>query len=811
MKFNHSFLIILISIIFYQPLIAQNQRIKGVVLDEKTGEPLPFVHIQLEQAFGKALSNVEGEFEIKADVGDRMLFSFVGYEKKYVEIENGKYFYEVSLKESTTKLDAIFVFAGENPAHRIIRKVVENKKKNDPTKYAAYQYKSYNKIQISLEKSEDLDSLLLTKKRVRKKDSAALRLNSMFEDKYLFFSESITQKKFLYPSNNYEEILASRVSGYKDPWLTAVATDFQPFGFYRDFIPLMENRYLNPVSKGSTKRYEFVLEDSLVNATDTTYIISFEPKASKGFYGLKGLLYVSSNNYAIQNVIAETFDPNSLGTMKIEQQYEFIQNKWFPTQFNFNIRLGLPSIPQRVNYSGKNFFYDIDLSPPLTAKDFSQTTLSISDQAGKQEREFWQNNRQDSLDAKELNTYFYLDSIGEKYNLDRIMKLATAFQTQRLGVSKLEVMLDRLLTTNAYEGFAPGMGLQTKETFLKPFTLSAYGRYGLKDEAWKFGSNLRLDWNRRLNFYTTLSYEQELKEIGGRPVGNQYYSINQSLRNIIRNKVDSVSRFTLITNIRPFSLPVNLFFLASQSKENPTYTYTYDSEEFSKGNSFYFTEFKLGISYRRGEKLLELGQKQLLYGFKSPMVNLQLTKGMPQLLNGDWDYWKVDFSFQHAFPLRGLGKSKLGIFGGWISGHVPYSRLYGGMGGGRDNIFLLDNSFQTMDLYEFTNSEYLNVFLQHNFGRLIHRAKYFRPELIFAQNIGYGTLKHKELHDLPLLRDMEKGYFESGLLLNNLIRLKYMNMFYFGLGGGAYFRYGEYAHDEFSENMVYKLTFNIGF
>ena len=58
---------------------------------------------------------------------------------------------------------------------------------------------------------------------------------------------------------------------------------------------------------------------------------------------------------------------------------------------------------------------------------------------------------------------------------------------------------------------------------------------------------------------------------------------------------------------------------------------------------------------------------------------------------------------------------------------------------------------------------------------------------------------------------MEKGYFESGLLLSNLFRFKYVNMIYYGLGVGAFYRYGNYALPTTSDNLAFKLIISVSF
>ena len=48
---------------------------------------------------------------------------------------------------------------------------------------------------------------------------------------------------------------------------------------------------------------------------------------------------------------------------------------------------------------------------------------------------------------------------------------------------------------------------------------------------------------------------------------------------------------------------------------------------------------------------------------------------------------------------------------------------------------------------------------------------------------------------------MEKGYFESGLLINNIFRVQ---IFRYGIG--VLYRYGPYTYTKTIDNFAFKLT-----
>lgn len=78
--------------------------------------------------------------------------------------------------------------------------------------------------------------------------------------------------------------------------------------------------------------YSFVLEDTpLFSGRDSVYVIRFQPRKNFTIEGLKGVLYISAPDYAIQNVVAEPASDNSTLRLRVKQQYKKTETGvWFP-------------------------------------------------------------------------------------------------------------------------------------------------------------------------------------------------------------------------------------------------------------------------------------------------------------------------------------------------------------------------------------------------------------------------------------------------------------------------------------------------
>ena len=60
-------------------------------------------------------------------------------------------------------------------------------------------------------------------------------------------------------------------------------------------------------------------------------------------------------------------------------------------------------------------------------------------------------------------------------------------------------------------------------------------------------------------------------------------------------------------------------------------------------------------------------------------------------------------------------------------------------------------------------------------------------------------MKNQSAHTNIDFKTLEKGLFESGIQLNNLLES-------FGLGVGAFYRYGAYQKEDWEDNIAVKIT-----
>ena len=92
-------------------VLAQSS-LSGVVVDEKSNQPLPGVNVTVQGANQSTSTDFDGKFQLnKLKSGDKILFSFIGYESKTVNYSGQKELI-VSLGESANQLQEVVVQVG---------------------------------------------------------------------------------------------------------------------------------------------------------------------------------------------------------------------------------------------------------------------------------------------------------------------------------------------------------------------------------------------------------------------------------------------------------------------------------------------------------------------------------------------------------------------------------------------------------------------------------------------------------------------------------------------------------------------------
>ena len=733
----------------------------------------------------------------------------------------------IILKNADNLISEVTIAAGENPADRLIRRVVAHKDHNNPEKLKTFQCKTYNKVSIEMLPNDTALQYFIAKKDSSRKIVQNIQRSYKHDTKQnkehqVFLMETVTERRFRFPNDNSERVLLNRVSGFQNTGMVAVANMIQPFSFYGDYLQILDKNYVNPISIGSPSLYFFNIEDTLYQDIDTVFLISFHPRKGKVFEGLTGVLHINSREWAVQNVRAKPTNP-SQATIKIEQQYRFdtTASQWFPDQLNFELdfpKYPMPWMGARI--VGRSYISDVSINPTLKQKDFNpETPILIENNAFGQHDSVWLPFRAIApLSIRELRTYEWMDSLSQKKHFDLWAKGLTVMASGKLPIKNSGISLDitRLFRTNNYEGTRLGLGLTTARTseFNRPKFCESeiYTGYGLRDSAWKYGGSLKFRLAQAYQTTLQLGYSHDLREPGS---SSELDATGFISRSVYANRFDTYDAFAAVFSSR-INKRITLKLTGQQQFLKPNYAYHFQNDNGEIATNFNFTEFSAYAKYVFDEQNTALLGETLNEINRIPVIEVSYTRGFDlknnSIMREGYAYEKWLFALHQTRMIRRLGRLTWRVEGGIVKGNVPFAKLFTLNQSGSSSLFFfyVPNTFQTLkDTTAWLSDKFLNIYFAQSFGNILYHKKWSAPQLTLAQNIAFGQLSNVNAHHNIAFLTPSKPLIESGLILDNLLKINYLNFANIGLGAAVFYQWGTEIASWHSFNPKISFRFSL--
>ena len=807
-------------------------QVNGIIKDSKTKKTLPFATITIENGIS-TIGDVDGKFNFLLNVQPETLsISYVGYETKTISLFELKSFFVLYL---VPKIDALkeVTISNINPANAIIAKVIQEKATNNPQKKLKnFQFKSYNKLLVSANPdsiSGKIDTVFvnaITRDKVVKIDSSDFKFKKIINKQHLFLTEKVSLFQFEKPVLK-ETILGTKMAGFKEPIYELLGFGLQSFSIYDDNYELFETKYKSPIAANALKEYRFKILDTISIDNRNVVILYFKNKISNK--GLEGLLYIDNENFAIAKAVMRI-----RGVLNITGIHEFnyleAEKIWFPMRKNFKIVKGKSKEPTsilggRIEFSAENddkavkknasdFTYlssemqvfDLDLNNKFKIRK-SSVTIEFKDNANKRDDSFWNENRTESLDKRSEKTYVALDSIITKQNIERKIKFGRKVINGYVPFGPFDFDLRYLLSYNNFEGFRFGIGGITNDSFSKKLRFEGYTAYGLKDETIKYnvGTAVRIG-----NFSSTWfggSYTDDVREIASttfatdkrvfklydpRPINISTFYNHKTWRGYIETKI--IPKTETIWQL-------------THSEISPLFNYTFNNNG-DLYRDFNMTTAMFSIQWNPFSDFMQTPNGKIEFEKRFPKFAFQFTKSLPNFFANDFDFGKIDARVDYEKKYLNGQKSAFLIQAGYTFGSLPLTHLYNTSPNNltKENILqritiAAKNSFETMYFNEFFSSEFVMLQFKHGFKR-VELFKKVKPSLVLATRMAWGNLKHPERHIGIDYKTLDRGFFESGIELNQI---------YKGFGLTGFYRYGPNQLPKLEENLAVKLSFVFDF
>ena len=191
-----------------------------------------------------------------------------------------------------------------------------------------------------------------------------------------------------------------------------------------------------------------------------------------------------------------------------------------------------------------------------------------------------------------------------------------------------------------------------------------------------------------------------------------------------------------------------------------------------------------------------------------PNVWLVYQHGFPGIMQSVTEFDRLKLQIGQNFYTRSLGVSKVLFQAGYASAGCPVMETFNILSAYMPVGLYSPGCFNTMRFDEFFCDRFAAVFLCHNFGGMLWHpdSPWFQPELNLVTNIGWGDMRRANNCPDKIFKTMERGYFESGVVVKNLLCLPLVK-----IGIGAFYRYGPYAYGSFKKDIAlkYSLEFDL--
>ena len=820
---------LLLFAITFWTVVAEAQ-ISGTVKDSN-GANLPFVNIYVEGTFTGTTSNDDGVYELNyTETGNHtIVFKYLGYKtlKKTIAITSFPYNLDVSLDEEKVSLDEVVVNSQENPANRIIRNTIDNRKVN-LEKIRAYKADFYSKGLIRIKNAPE---------KILGQDIGDLGggLDST-RTGILYLSETLSKIQFERPDKLKEEILASKVAGDDNGFSFNNATDVD-FNFYKNTIDL-GSQIVSPISDFAFNYYRYKLDgvfyDDLGNLINKI-IVTPKRENDRVF---SGVIYIVEDQWSLYgtelNTTGQQSQIEAVDNILLKQNFKYSEKDkhWIIISQSIDFVYGIFGIKGDGRFTA--VYSNYDFNPQFEAKNFGRELLSFTDEANKKDSIFWNTIRPVPLTTEEFSDYVkkdsiqvirksktYLDSIDSKSNKFNVSNLLFGYTYQNsykdwyLGFSSLLSSVS-FNTVQGYTGNLDVYYRKNIDEFRKYVSLNTRLNYGVEDQRLRISGSATYKFNNvsrpfitlsggirteqfngaqpispLVNTVSTLFFEDNYLKIYDRTFGQISYS-HEWFNGFRWGSSISYERRKALFNTTDY---------VAINEDNDAYTSNNPTDEFAFGVAPFETHnlMKLNVSgrIRFGQNYFSYpGSKANITNSDYPSIYLGYEKGFGAT-NANYNFDQIKLRLTQRIKMSNKGQLAYNLRAGKFFNadniaFVDYQHFNGNQTHiGRSGSYL--NVFNNLPYYTMsTNDSYLEFHAEHDFrgyilGKIpllnklnynlvvgvhalsIPESKPYQEYSIGIDNIGFKKFKFLRL---DYVRSYQSGFKSDAVIFG----LKFLNI-----------------------------------
>ncbi|NDF97750.1 MAG: hypothetical protein EB101_02235, partial [Chitinophagia bacterium] len=566
------------------------------------------------------------------------------------------------------------------------------------------------------------------------------------QQKIIYLSETVSRFSIGEPSKRKVEVISSKVSGSSDGYGLAVPDQYS---LYRNNVMISSRinprGFISPLAAGALSFYRYKLLGTFYENGKAVSRIQVIPrrKMEPLFSGEITIVEDDWQLYSVDLSLTRQSQIELLDTLKLVQLYQ--QDKrgdWlvysqvlYPAAKKF----GFDAYGSFVNV-----YTDYNTRPQWAKKFFDRTLLRYTDSANKRDAAYWESMRPVPLLEDEQRDYGkkdsleqvrkdprYLDSLNKVRNKFTISKLFLLGQPLYAKGDIASVSLNPVLQQINFNP-AEGWVFQPELTWRRDLDStgsrrSLFGavalRYGVANKRFNPRASVTYNFGSKLSRSLSFSFGKQVLQFNSQsPIDERNNTIACLFfeENVIKTYQSSFIRAGFNSGIGSgvsFSASVqyasrtpldNRTDFTFKDRVNKSYTPNYPTEIVSANITphqvFIITT---GLRWQPGARYIELPQRTINIGSKSPVFSLQLTKSIRGVAGSDGAFakWRLDVTDQVNLKLKGLFRYRIGL-GGFINDRQVQLPDFTHFNGNNWQFGTSDlNSFQLLSMYQLSNTD----------------------------------------------------------------------------------------------------------
>ena len=797
---------LLLPLLFLGIFLSNAQtKVSGYVFDEYN-EPISFANVIFKGSNQGTITDENGKFYLESsDVWNTLRVSFIGYKTLDVPlVKRVNYDLKFILKEEAAQLNQVLIVSGKqpkknNPAIDLLRKIWEHKRTNGLKHFKQYEYNKYEKVEFDI---NTIDSALIKSKLFRGMEFVfnEVDTSNVTGKTYLpiFINEAVST---VYGDNIIKKekkvLKGNKNSGFSDNQMVIDFVDdlYSDFDIYDNYLKFFDKSFVSPLSRTGIGTYNYVLNDSAFIDKKWCYNIIYYPRR-KNELTFKGDFWVADSTYAIKEINLQASKSANINWVKdiyIEQEFEVLNDSIFLVKRDYMMSdFALNKKEKSRGLYGKrttlynNYTFDKELNRKFYEAEVYNYNQDIYDR----DETFWKDNRLEDLNKDEQGVYKMLDTLKTVKKFKRLYNLGSILASGYIEFNQLPLDYGPIFSTfgfNEVEGLRLRAGGRTYFGKNDLWRLEGFLAYGFNDDKFKYGVSGKWLIDKKNRFIISGGNRRDVEQIGASlttstDVLGRSLASSAVIGTGANDKLTNINLTTLAVEVEPwrnvvFRLGGNYRTLESAS---PTFSLDYNTAD---GEESVIKQYEstFSVQYFPKRKMTGFGVERREANDDFARVFAQVSLGDKSILNGDFDYTKLQMSYIQPMQVGGFGRLTTSIEAGKTFGEVPLGLL--SVIPGNQSYFSIYNTFSQLDFYEFVSDTYASVHLEHNFnGRFFSRIPFLRKlnlrEIVSFKGV-MGDISEENIalnkttnpNTILLKAPNKKPYYEYSVGVGNIFKI----------------------------------------